>query len=230
MRNNIYRRLFALVVVLLVAGFAWSDTSGVFQSRQAAFRLEEVESGLQRPWSVAFLPEGDRLITLKGGDLLYSDGSSTEKVAGVPRIVSVGQGGLLDVVTHPDFPRNSIVYFTFSEGPAGRQGTSVARARFSAEPSPRLNDWEVIFSGNNITGGGTHFGSRLVFGTDGMLYVTIGERGQRNRAQDPFDLSEPAEEIRRSIPMATGTPRVWLWNRELVKSGCTSTARRGAMK
>ena len=74
-----------------------------------------------------------------------------------------------------------------ARGPEGRQGTGIARAVLEAGNPPRLKNWEVIFSGNNVTSGGRHFGSRLTFGADGMLYATIGERGERNRAQDPFD-------------------------------------------
>lgn len=157
------------------------------ESEDTGFLVEEVASGLNRPWALAFLPDGSMLVTLKEGGLVWLSGGPARMVDGLPGIDSSGQGGLLDAAVHPDFNENRLVYFTFSEGPAGRQGTSVARAVFRGGPEPRIENWEIIFSGNNITSGGLHFGSRMAFGPDGMLYVTIGERGQRNRAQDPFD-------------------------------------------
>lgn len=151
------------------------------------FQLKPVLAGLDQPWAVAPLPDGSRLITLREGALLYHDGTAVRSVEGLPPIIAAGQGGLLDLVLHPGYEENRLVYFTFSEGPAGRQGTSVARGVFRAGPDPRLANWQVIFSGNIRTGGGLHFGSRLAFGPDGWLFATVGERGERDRAQDPFD-------------------------------------------
>ena len=152
-----------------------------------SFRLEKLISGLDQPWAVAPLPDGTRLITLRGGTLLHHGAAAARSVAGLPALTAAGQGGLLDLVIHPDFEENRLVYFTFSQGPAGRQGTSVARGVFRGGPSPGIENWQVIFTGNNRTSGGLHFGSRLAFGSDGLLYVTMGERGERDRAQDPFD-------------------------------------------
>ncbi|MBN2050395.1 MAG: PQQ-dependent sugar dehydrogenase, partial [Spirochaetales bacterium] len=159
MINDIFQRIAVLVILLLFGVFSLSgQTSGT------AFRVEEVLSGLETPWALAFLPDGAALITLKGGGLVYARGSETTAAQGLPPIRSSGQGGLLDLALHPRFEENGFVYFTFSEGPAGRQGTSVARGVFTSSPSPRISEWRVIFSGNNVTGGGLHFGSRLAFG------------------------------------------------------------------
>jgi len=181
MVSYIYKGLI-LVSSLLAAALPASADPGT-----EMFQIRRVITGLDQPWAVAPLPDGSRLITLREGTLLYHDGASVRTVAGLPPIAAAGQGGLLDLLPHPGFEENRLIYFTFSEGPAGGQGTSVARGVFRAGPNPRLANWQVIFSGNNRTGGGLHFGSRLAFGPDGLLYVTVGERGERDRAQDPFD-------------------------------------------
>lgn len=182
MKYNI-RFWFGFLVVLLIVPTAVVPAG----PGDTGFRVEEVASGLDNPWALAFLPDGSMLVTLKGGGLVWFSGGMKRMVAGLPDIDSSGQSGLLDVALHPNFDENRLVYFSFSEGPVGRQGTSVARAVFRGGPNPRIETWEVIFSGNNVTSGGIHFGSRIAFGTDGLLYVTVGERGQRNRAQDPYD-------------------------------------------
>jgi glucose/arabinose dehydrogenase len=166
------------------------------------FQLNQIISGLDQPWAVTLLPGDSRLITLRGGSLLYHDGKTVQAVEGIPPITPVGQGGLLDMILHPGFEENRLVYFTFSQGPAGRQGTSVARGVFRDGQNPGIENWQIIFSGNNRTGGGLHFGSRMAFGSDGLLYVTLGERGERDRAQDLFDHGGKVIRIREdgSIP------------------------------
>lgn len=154
-----------------------------FDSQHYPLRVVTVAEGLDQPWSLAWLPDGRMLVTEKVGRLrvVTPDGRISGPLQGMPKVAYGGQGGLLDVVLDPDFESNRMIYFSFSEpGPGGR-GTAVARAVLDGN---RLSGLAVIFRQMPKSGGGRHFGSRLVFARDGTLLVTVGERGQRDRAQD----------------------------------------------
>jgi len=150
------------------------------------FAVATVVEGLEHPWGLALLPDGDILITERPGRLrLVRDGSLLpEPIAGVPQVRAQGQGGLLDVAVHPDFQNNRLVYLSYSKpGPRGAT-TAVARGRFDGT---RLAGVEDIFVAEAWGSGGQHFGSRLLFDREGFLYVTIGDRGTPERAQDLSD-------------------------------------------
>ena len=146
-------------------------------------RVVTVARGLEHPWSLAFLPSGRMLVTERPGRLriVTRNGGLGAPVRGVPRVAARGQGGLLDVVTDTDFARNRTIFLSYSEPGAGGAGTAVARARLDGN---RLADLEVIFRMVPKSGGGRHFGSRIVIARDGTLFVTLGERGERRRTQD----------------------------------------------
>lgn len=148
-----------------------------------------VASGLSFPWGVAFLPGGGFLITERDGVLKHvTEAGVSAAVPGVPDVAASGQGGLLDVAVAPDFADSREIYLTFSEPSPQGAGTSLFRARLEGkEGAYRLSAGEVIFSGNNRTSGGRHFGSRIAFAPDGTLFVTAGERGESERAQNPDD-------------------------------------------
>ena len=151
-----------------------------------ALRAVPVATGLERPWAVAFLPDGRLLVTERPGRLrlVRPDGNISAPLAGVPPVFAQGQGGLLDVALGPDFAANRTVYLTYAEpaaDDAARAGTAVLRARLT---EAGLTDAQVIFRQLPKVAGGQHFGSRLAFGRDGLLFVTLGERDQRDRAQD----------------------------------------------
>ncbi len=156
------------------------------ESEQATFVLREFARGLDHPWGLAFLPDGRMLVTERPGRLrlVAADGTlDPEPVAGVPEVWARGQGGLLDVALHPQFGTNRLVYLSYAAaGEDGRAGTRVARARLEGH---RLEGLEEIFVSNARTGAGVHFGSRLVFARDGTLFVTLGDRGERDLAQRP---------------------------------------------
>lgn len=176
------RTLFAMVFVVAVAISAPSNAQTV-QSQKQAFQPVVVASGLDHPWSLAFLPDGRMLVTERPGQLrLVVDGRlQAAPVSGVPTVFEKGQGGLLDVVLHPNYANNGWIYLSYA-APADDGGhTAVSRARLDGG---RLVDVARIFSANNISNGGGHFGSRIVFGSDGKLYVTVGERRDSNRAQE----------------------------------------------
>ena len=151
-----------------------------------AFAVVEVAGGLDHPWGLAFLPDGRLLVTERPGRLrtVTAGRLDPEPVAGVPPVYASGQGGLLDVALHPDFRENGWVYLSYAGGHWGRAGTEVARGRLRDN---RLEDVEVLFRALPKSSGGRHFGSRLRFAPDGHLFVTLGDRGDRHRAQDPGD-------------------------------------------
>lgn len=152
-------------------------------SEHHRFKLTVVAGGLEHPWSLAFLPDGRMLVTEKGGQLriVAGDGQVSPPVSGVPKTREHGQGGLMDVVLHPDFSSNALIYLSYA-GISGRlAGTDVARARLT---ETGLEDLEVIFSAAPKFKGGRHFGSRLLFLPDGSLLVTLGDRGNRPNGQN----------------------------------------------
>src|SRR5688500_14377130 len=142
-----------------------------------AFDVTVVTKGLQHPWAVEPLPGGDLLVTEKPGRLriVSASGAVGQPIEGLPKVDARGQGGLLDVALSPDFERDRTIYWSYAEPRQGGNGTSVARGTLSADRR-RLEQVRVIFRAMPAYDGDKHFGSRVLFGPDGMLYVTLGER------------------------------------------------------
>jgi glucose/arabinose dehydrogenase len=132
---------------------------------------------LANPWSVEPLPDGDFLVTEKPGRMriVSANGTVGDPIEGVPAVEARGQGGLLDAALSPGFATDRTVFWSFSEKREGGNATSVARGTLSADRK-RLTDVKVIFRAQPAYDGGAHFGSRLAFGPDGMLYISLGER------------------------------------------------------
>lgn len=147
-------------------------------------RLVTVAAGLEHPWGMAFLPDGRLLVTERPGRLriVQPDGALGSPLAGVPAVVAAGQGGLLDVAIDPEFAANGYVYLSYAEPREGGNGTAVARGRLTERG---LEDVQVVFRQQPTFDSFHHFGSRLVFGRDGRLFITLGERNSgRDQAQD----------------------------------------------
>jgi glucose/arabinose dehydrogenase len=147
------------------------------------YRVVPVVSGLANPWSIAFLPNGDMLVTERPGRLrIVRNGRlDPQPIAGTPQVWATGQGGLLEVLPHPRFAENNWLYLTYSKPCAEGATTALLRGRFDGKA---LVDAKDLFVADNCNTGNPHFGSKLAFGRDGMLYMTIGERGDRQRAQN----------------------------------------------
>ena len=170
-------RVSALVMAwaLATGALAQAPRSPTPQPVDAPIKATVVAKGLQRPWALEFLPDGRMLVTEKAGRMriVEKDGRISEPLSGVPKVQASGQGGLLDVALSPDFDKDRLVYFSFSEPGEGGAGTSVARGHLEQKG---LENVEVIWRQTPKVSGGNHFGSRLVFAKDGTLFVTMGDR------------------------------------------------------
>lgn len=173
-----------------------------------------VADGLEHPWGLDFLPDGGAIVTERPGRMrLWTAGVLSDPVEGVPEVAADGQGGLLDVAVAPDFATSEAIFFSFSEPGGGGAGTAVARARLVRDGgTARLADVRTIFSMARKTGSTHHFGSRLVFAPDGILFVTTGDRGEGDRAQDPRDSAGAVLHINAdgSAPSDNASPAGWL--------------------
>ncbi|CAO4146487.1 Aldose sugar dehydrogenase YliI [Methylorubrum aminovorans] len=149
-----------------------------------------VAKGLDSPWAMEFLPDGRMIVTEKAGKIriVAKDGTVGQPVAGVPKVDPKGQGGLLDIALSPSFAADRTIYFSYSEPRDKGNGTTVAKAKLvESDGKARLDDVKVIFRQMPTYDGDKHFGSRLVFAPDGKLFVTVGERSDkqtRGQAQD----------------------------------------------
>lgn len=172
----------------LLLGLPLLALADVEDSELGTLQLHEVVRGLEHPWSVAFLPDGQgSLITERPGRLRWLDaqGRLSAPLTGVPAVFAVGQGGLLDVVLSPGFARDRLVYLSYAEAAASGDlaGTAVGRARL-ADDGRSLQQFQVIFRQAPKLSSGIHFGSRLVFDRHGLLFITLGENNQRATAQE----------------------------------------------
>jgi len=178
-------RALASLTVLLVS---WHAAATTVATREHKVRIVEVTTGLERPWSLAFLPDGRMLVTERAGRMrvIGRDGvMDAAPVAGLPRVDEHGQGGLMDVALHPQHASNGWIYWTYVQRDAdGRYGTEVARGKLvGAAGNWRMEGVEVLFRMAPKSGGRQHFGSRIVFDRAGLMFVTLGDRGEMARAQ-----------------------------------------------
>ena len=159
------------------------------------YRMTTVLEGLDRPWGIAWLPNGDMLITERPGRLLLARSGSLEpsSISGIPNdIFNENQGGLLDIALHPQFEENRLVYFTYSHGTNSANRTRVARAAFNGSA---LSEWEVVFEVSQTKKRGQHFGSRLAWLPDTTLLVSIGDGGNPPLSMEGELIRQQAQNI-----------------------------------
>jgi glucose/arabinose dehydrogenase len=177
---RVIRRLAALTGLCCLLGL-----TGAVAAPEA--KLETVASGLETPWSIAFLPGGDMLVTERPGRMriVSADGRIGAPLAGVPEVHAVGQGGLFDVVLGPSFAQDGRIFFCYAQPTDAGARTAVASAVLDRSANA-IRDIRVVFAQRDDPPGGHHFGGRLAFAPDGTLFVTLGERARyREKAQHP---------------------------------------------
>jgi aldose sugar dehydrogenase len=202
----------ALAGVVVAAGCETAeprvgDNAGPDADATHDYQVNELVTGLEHPWALAFLPGGDILITERPGRVrLVRDGAlRPEPVQGAPTAQAGGQGGMLDLVVHPDFETNRFVYISYSKSVAGGVTTAVARARWEDD---RLQGLEDVFVAQAAGAGGQHFGGRMVFDRDGYLYLTIGDRGTGDRAANLADHAGTTIRLHDDGSVPSGNPFV----------------------
>lgn len=177
--------------------FANKPTSNVFPSEGQTVKLDTVASGLKSPWGMAFLPDGDLLVTDRNGEVYrVGKGGKKTQVSGGPTPVVEGQGGLLDVALHPNFAQNGLVYMSYSamkmEGDQKLSSTAVVRAKLAGNA---LTEQKVIFEALPYSKTRHHYGSRLQFDKQGFLYISVGDRGSEK--ENPQSLNRDAGKVHR---------------------------------
>jgi glucose/arabinose dehydrogenase len=166
-----------------------------------AYDVAVLAKGLEHPWAVEPLPDGDLLVTEKPGRMriITAKGEKGQPISGVPAVDDRGQGGLLDVALSPTFASDRTIYWSYSEPRKGGNATSVARGVLSSDRKS-LGEVKVIFRAMPTYDGTMHYGSRLLFGPDGMLYVTLGERSDRQMRPQAQQLNSHMGKIVRISP------------------------------
>jgi glucose/arabinose dehydrogenase len=216
----------AVTIGLLSLGVAMPATAQTVESSAGPLTATILTEGLDHPWALGFLPDGRMLVTERTGQLrIIDDGEVSAPIEGVPEVYSQGQGGLLDLALAPDFATSGRIYLTFAEraedaGKQRGQGTAVYSARLVLDgQGGRLEDGEVIFRMNRFTTTNRHFGSRVVVAPDGNLFVTLGERGEAERAQDMGDLAGAIVRIAPDGSVPEDNPKTEGWAPELWSKG-----------
>lgn len=177
-------RFALLLAVASLPMMAQAQTS--LQTSAGPMRITTMASGFDEPWGIGFLPDGSFLVTERDGRLLRVANGAAQAVRGVPDVAASGQGGLLDVMIPRDFVTSREVWLSFSAPLQGQSATAVGRGVLSADGT-RLEGFETVFAGEPMSGG-RHFGSRVVEGPDGEIYLTTGDRGtgpEGMQSQDP---------------------------------------------
>ena len=174
-----------LSLLAAVLALPMTATASIVETEDGAVEITEMLGDLTEPWGIAFLPNGDALVTERDGRLLHlTQGGAAVEVSGVPEVWAEGQVGLLDVMVPADFAESREVFLTYSKPQEdGQAGTALASARLSDSGTALegMTDHFVMTPGGTR---GQHFGSRVVEGPEGHLFVTIGERGDAELAQD----------------------------------------------
>ena len=188
MKVHLVRSIHVLLMCMAFPLPAWAqEGTSVFKSEKHAFRVATLVTGLENPWSIAFLPDGRMLVTERAGRLRLVSHDfklNPKPIDGLPEVVPQGQGGLFDVVLHPQYAQNGWIYWAYNAPGPGGWGTALARGKLQDH---RMTEVQVLFSMQPKTRSNHHFGGRIVFDQAGLLYLTLGDRGDKDRAQKLSD-------------------------------------------
>lgn len=198
----IFRPAFALALAATLAAPAFA-LDKTYATEETEIRVETLAAGLNHPWGLAFLPDGNFLVTERPGFLriVMPEGRVSDAIYGVPEVVAQGQGGLLDVALDPNFAENRLIYLSYAEKGEGRlNGTAVVRGHLTESMPPQLQDVEVVFRQRPKVDSNLHFGSRLVFDREGHLFIALGERSKANLRTQAQDLDSHLGKVVRIFP------------------------------
>lgn len=186
------------IILLLTAGVfsftACAQKDTTIEPAQTIIEHEVVVDGLEIAWGMTFLPDGSMLITEKNGDIVKFQDGKKQALTGGPEVYQRGQGGLLDIILHPDYEENGWIYMSYSssEGEGDGGNTAIMRTKLNGT---QFTNTEVLYKATPNTTRGQHFGSRMVFDRDGYLYFSIGDRG--NHDENPQDITRDAGKVYR---------------------------------
>ncbi|RKS53413.1 quinoprotein glucose dehydrogenase [Gillisia mitskevichiae] len=183
-----------IINVLLLSLSACAQKDTTIEASSYTYTVETIVDDLQIPWGIAFLPDGSMLITEKSGELIHFQDGKKQQVQEIPEVYNRGQGGLLDIVLHPNYEQNGWIYFTYASSEGNEEGgnTTLSRAKFQ---NNQLTSLEVLYKATPNTTKGQHFGSRIAFDKEGYLYFSAGERGERD--VNPQDITRDNGKIYR---------------------------------
>ncbi len=187
-------RIGKLATLLIVTQLAFGMCA-IAQTDSNNYKTEVVFKDVKVPWAMAWLPNGDMLVTERAGKLLrVNDGKLVAEIKGLPEIYAKGQGGLLDVILDPNYAKNSWIYISYSspEGSGDGANTAIMRAKIE---NNTLVDKKVLYKAGPNTTRGQHYGSRIAFDNDGFLYFSVGDRGDRD--VNPQDITRDGGKIYR---------------------------------
>ncbi|MBO9125000.1 PQQ-dependent sugar dehydrogenase [Rhizobium sp. 16-488-2a] len=173
-----------LLLTAILAQSAPVMAADTVETKKVQVQVETIASGLEHPWAVAVLPDGGYLVTERPGRLrIIRDGKLSAPISGVPKVYARSQGGLMDVELAPDFATSRTLYLTAATPGDGGSGTEAFSATLSADGTA-LDNVKSIFKMRKFTSGGIQYGSRIAIAKDGSLFISIGDRGDRDRSQD----------------------------------------------
>lgn len=183
------------------------QTRACVATSSTRFAVTVVATGLDHPWAVEPMPDGSLLVTERPGRMriVSATGTLGSPLEGLPAVSAKGQGGLLDVALSPDFATDRMIYWSYAEPRTGGNATSVARGVLSIDQR-RVENVSVIFRAQPTYDGNLHFGSRLAFGADGMLFVTLGERSDREMRPQAQQLGSHMGKVVRIAPDGSVPP------------------------